>query len=452
MRTPTRNDWWRHDTVRLAEADAAAPEPAAGPGSGSAAFWALMAFTFVLLISPQSLIPALAPLHIALVAAAAAGFMYLLGVFSGRVPRSPFTREMRIAACLMAWAVVTLPLSLWPGGSVDFLLDIYVKALVIFWLLGSVVNTPARLRSAAWVLSLLAVPLAFSGVWSFFSGGFLAEELSRGANRIEGYDAPLTGNPNDLALMLNLILPLTIALFLDSRKAWHKYLLAGIAGLDAIAIIATYSRAGFLTLAVVCFVYLLYMLKNRRGTALLLAGLMLLSVPLLPASYLQRLDTITDIQSDETNSAQTRLADSFAAVSYVASHPVVGAGIGQDILALNSIRGQTWTKVHDAYLEYAVDLGVPGLALFLWLLLSSLRSAQAARRMTQQQPRLSGLNRVAEGLSVSLLGFTVAAFFYPDAYEFYFYYIAGLAVAARQIAIAEADRHPSEPASLAGAA
>lgn len=433
MRTDIQHDWWRHDTLRLDAIDNARPDASR---RGGTAFWALMVFTLMLLLSPQSFIPALEPMHLALVAAGAAGFMYLSGVATGRVPRVPLTREMRIAAALLSWVVITVPLSMWPGGSVDFLLGIYVKALVIFWLLGSVVNTPGRLFTVVWILSLCSVPLALSGAWSFFSGGFRTEELSHGIERIEGYQGALTDNPNDLALMLNLILPLTIALFLDSRKAWLKCLLGGIVCLDCVAIVATYSRAGFLTLAVVCFIYLLYLLKRRRGTALLFAGLLVAAVPLLPTSYLRRLDTITDIQADKTNSAQTRLADSLVAARYVVGHPIVGAGIGQDILALNQLRGRTWTKVHDAYLEYAVDLGLPGLLLFLWLMAATLRSAGVARRMAASMPELGRLERIAEGLNASLWGFAVAAFFYPDGYEFYFYYMAGLAIAARQIATA----------------
>lgn len=450
MNTITRAGWWRHDTVPLSRSAGRGAARAEAKG-GEASFWALMAFTFVLLASPQSFIHVLAPLHIALLAAGAAGLMYVLGAVTRHGPPLRLTRGMRIAAGLVAWAVLTLPFSYWPGGSVSFMLNIYLKALIIFWLLGNVVSTPGRLRTVAWVLSLLAVPLALSGVLSFFSGGFLVEELSRGANRIEGYEAPLTDNPNDLALMLNLILPLTLALFLDTRRAWLKCLLGAAACLDVAAIIATYSRAGFLTLAVVSLVYLLYLARSHRGMAFLFAGLVLSCVPLLPSSYLHRLDTITDIQADETNSAQTRLSDSIAAANYVASHPIVGAGIGQDILALNQMRGKTWTKVHDAYLEYAVDLGVPGLLLFLWLLVSTLRSADEARRLMRPFPELSGLQRIAEGLNVSLWGFVVAAFFYPDGYEFYFYYIAGLAIAARHIAVAEVERYGAAPDNAATA-
>ena len=49
---------------------------------------------------------------------------------------------------------------------------------------------------------------------------YRAGDFMRGApsSRIEGYDAPLTQNPNDLALMLNLLLPLAVALLLTRPR------------------------------------------------------------------------------------------------------------------------------------------------------------------------------------------------------------------------------------------
>jgi O-antigen ligase len=94
--------------------------------------------------------------------------------------------------------------------------------------------------------------------------------------------------------------------------------------------------------------------------------------------------------------------------------------------------GPTWRAVHNTYLEYGVDLGVPGLLLFLALLWTCWRSARAARGVAEGE-----VSHLAEGIEISLLGFAVAAFFHPSAYHFYFYYIAGLAVAARHVAARE---------------
>jgi len=175
----------------------------------------------------------------------------------------------------------------------------------------------------------------------------------------------------------------------------------------------------------------------------------LLCVPLLPSAYLDRLSTITNIQADETGSAQARLNDSLVAVEFVIDHPLMGAGIGMNILALNEARGATWTEVHNVYLEYASDLGLPGLILFLLLLRIVVKGVGVACRAPSTDADGFALHHLAEGLGVSLLGFIVAAFFYPDAYQFYFYYIAGLAVAARSIAVARMARVPAqtEPAA-----
>jgi O-antigen ligase len=89
--------------------------------------------------------------------------------------------------------------------------------------------------------------------------------------------------------------------------------------------------------------------------------------------------------------------------------------------------------VHNTYLEYAVDLGLPGLTLFVLLLRGCWKSARATRRSAAPE-----LGQLAEGIEISLVGFAVAAFFHPAAYEFYFFYIAGLAVAARTVAVREA--------------
>jgi O-antigen ligase len=105
-----------------------------------------------------------------------------------------------------------------------------------------------------------------------------------------------------------------------------------------------------------------------------------------------------------------------------------------DALALNEVRGPTWTIVHNVYLQYAIDLGIPGLVLFVMLLRGVVRSARYAQHAGGA--RQSGLFHLAEGIRISLIAFAVAALFHPVGYHFYFYYFAGLAIAARTIAMA----------------
>ena len=68
---------------------------------------------------------------------------------------------------------------------------------------------------------------------------------------------------------------------------------------------------------------------------------------------------------------------------------------------------------------------------------------------------MADIRLLATGIRISLLAFGVAAFFHPIAYQFYFFTIAGLAVALRGIcrgalAPAAADRRDRQYPSAFG--
>jgi O-antigen ligase len=198
------------------------------------------------------------------------------------------------------------------------------------------------------------------------------------------------------------------------------------------AVILTFSRAGFLTLAA-SFVMFFAVLVRRKapGAAVGLLLLALCVPPLLPDGYMARLSTITNIETDRTGSAQGRWRDTKIAAGVVAKNPIIGVGIGQDVLAMNEERADTWRRVHNAYLQYGVDLGIPGMLLFVWLHVLCFRTARAVENRAAGNPAYRDLALLAAGVQVSLVAFAVAAMFHPIAYQFYFFSIAGLAVALR---------------------
>lgn len=419
--------WWRPPTLK--QPSTLAVTTASG---SSVAFIALIAFTAILLLSPQAWVPALKVIRIAFLAAGLAMIAHVVERTIHRQAITPLSPEIGIALALVCWAVITTPLSVWPGGSVRVLVDHYLKAVAFFWLLGTIVNSSDRLRTLAWTLVLCSIPLAATGVRNYLSGGQLSTGVS-GFYRIEGYmgGSGLTGNPNDLALMLNLIIPIAGVLVFSSRGV-RRAVAAAAMLLSVAAVVLTFSRAGFLTLAA-SFVMFLAVLMRRKAPGAAI-GLLLLAVcvpPLLPAGYAARLSTITNIEADKTGSAQGRWADTKVAMGVVAKSPIIGVGIGQDVLAMNQERGAEWTQVHNAYLQYGVDLGVPGLLLFTWLHLLCFRTARAVEKRAGANAAHRDLALLAAGVQVSLVAFAVAAMFHPIAYQFYFFSIAGLAVALR---------------------
>jgi hypothetical protein len=86
-----------------------------------------------------------------------------------------------------------------------------------------------------------------------------------------------------------------------------------------------------------------------------------------------------------------------------------------------------------------VDLGIPGMVLFIWLHLLCYRTARAVEQRASGHPAHRDLALLAVGVQISLVAFAVAAMFHPIAYQFYFFSIAGLAVALRNAWRTETD-------------
>src|SRR5436190_10765091 len=126
MQLTSSVEWWRPKSGAACDVrNAGAAEQAASHIAHTAspvAYRGLLAFTMVLILAPQEFVPALAPLRPALLAAGVAIVAHLIDRARRPVAwRTP--REFAIAGALLVWTVVTLPLSLWPGGSVAYLSD-----------------------------------------------------------------------------------------------------------------------------------------------------------------------------------------------------------------------------------------------------------------------------------------------------------------------------------------
>ena len=440
--------WWRpqaiHATTRVAPGVGRKESPSST--ASVIAFRALVTFTVILLLSPQAWFPALGQLRIAFVAAVLAIGAHLLDrMVHGRGAAPPINAEIGIALLLVAWAVITVPVSYWVGGSVEVLTSTYLKAVAFFWLVGTLATSERRLRTIAWTLVCCAVPLAIVGIKNYLAGDVLSTGVP-GLTRIYGYmgGSGLAANPNDLALMLNLIIPIAAAMMIATRKLMLRGLAAAVMLLSVGGVIVTFSRAGFLTLSATGIMLLAVLIRRHSaGAAGFLVVVALVAPLFVPDSYFKRLSTITDMQADQTGSAQGRWQDVVMATGIVLHNPIVGAGIGNDMLALNKYRGKaTFRSVHNAYLQYAVDLGLPGMLLFAWLHITCFRIARRVEQRSKWDDGLRPLGPLAAGIQVSLAAFFVAAMFHPIAYQFYFFTIAGLAVAlhntARSMAAADA--------------
>jgi len=411
--------------------------PARGrPQRGSSIpFWGLLFFTFILLISPQVFIPILRSLRIAMLSAGLALVVYISDRLSHHQPLTSTPPAVRLIFVFTLLAAISIPFAKWPGGAYDAFFDELLKSVLIFVLVANVVNSVHRMKIMIWSMALCVTIMSWAAVRDFSTGNLALQGV-----RIAGWESPLAGNPNDLALIVNLVLALIIGLSSAPGKPLAKMCLLGVIALSVVGVISTFSRGGFVTLATIAILWLIKRTRERgAGIPLLLLAVVPLVIIALPAGYGDRLYSIFDMSADTTGSSAARWDGMVLAWNAILAHPVMGSGLNQHGLAfLEATGGWNWNGVHNVYLEIAADLGVPALLIYLganWYLLTSLRqSLRQINRSRGKRPREArALIALGGGIQIALVAFLVAAFFHPVAYHFYFFYIAGFAVAHQTI-------------------
>ena len=419
-------------------------------GSLPLAFAMLWLFTLLLYVRPNEVFPSLFgdfPL-VKIVAALA-----LPAYFGGRLARGEaltvWTTELRAVLLICGLGVLFLPLAASPGDSWKTLVDVYLKVVCIFFLLTNLLDTRARLHSILKLVVAWGAVLGLDAVYSFASGKFSNHE-----HRIEGLVKGIFGNPNDLAIALNLLLPLAVALAMGNR-GWKRVFYIACALAMGMGVVATFSRGGFLGLLAAGSV-LLWKLGRSRRTAAVLTVVLVCGAFLMfmPREYGGRISTILSSDADKTGSSQERRELLKRAADVALRHPIIGVGIGN--YHIYSIKEKL---AHNAYLEIAAELGVAGLLAYLVLILTPLRSMRRVERETDAalraapdadaRARLHDSHILSIALQAAFAAYIVCSLFGSVQYQWFLYYIAAYAVAVRRIHAAEqSDATETEPATI----
>ena len=405
----------------------------------------LLAFTTVLLLRPQDHAPSLTSLHIAEICAFLSIGPMLIYRFARRLPVFRFTPETMGLIVLGAAIIATAPFSVWPGGAIEIFTDSYVKIVIVFVLMMNTLTTTARLEQLTWLILFCTGVIAALSIANYASGVNLVE-----GGRLAGPVGGIFGNPNDLAMNMVTFLPPTMVVAMSRRQSPSKRAVASVIALLMLAtIVLTKSRGGLLGLgaALVALVMLDRWVRRGFGTTIIVA--ILVAMPFAPSSFWTRMTSILDEQQDKqefTGSRAARRQVMSYGISTFLEYPVTGVGAGQFKNYNPSDREAKFLETHNVLIQVAAETGIVGLLAFTFLIWRAIKAAWDTRRVTRDKNWMSWMRKLrradaahalaehAVGLEAGLVGWFVCAMFASVAYNWTFYYVLALLVAARELA------------------
>jgi O-antigen ligase len=427
------------------------------------AYVGMLAFTVLLFFRPQDQIGPLARLHLTELAAIGALAALAVGRLSRRLPPTRMTPELAGVTAMAAVMAFAVPFSIWPGGALHVLTGIYLKVVLIFLLMVNTLTSPRRIEQMTWIIVLASSYIATRAVYDYVRGVNLVE-----GNRVRGALGGIFANPNDLALNLVTFLAPTIFIALEDRRRFRRLVASAAVLLMFAAVIFTKSRSGFLGLLVMLAVCGVYLVRVRPLVLALGLVVSLAALPMLPDSFWTRMSSIVNEEEDVTGSREARRELMERAVIVFAERPLTGIGAGQFQNYAPDGEAPMWRVTHNALLQVAAELGILGVAVFLFLIGRGFYGLRAARRIltapanrpstARAGPRSSrsvarwrrglseagdeaedalGLTRderrqmhiACAAFTSALAGWFVCAMFASVAYNWTFYYVLGLSAA-----------------------
>jgi putative inorganic carbon (hco3(-)) transporter len=290
--------------------------------------------------------------------------------------------------------------------------NLYIRLILMAMLIPLMIQTLEDLR-------LLMLVIAFSMGFLGFRFGFYG--LIRGGARYDaGYGGFLADN-NCVALALVMVIPLCWYSYQFFAPRWAKwgYLVMGFGSFTGV--VWTHSRGGAIALAL-CLLAMVMRSKRKIGVFVVLCLMALPAVWLAKDTYLERLSSITDYETEA--SALSRLALAKGAIKIWIDHPITGVGFGSanfQRLISNYLQRPDAHVAHNTYLQIAADSGTPALIIYLAIMFGTMwRLGQSAARMKAlDRPDLVAY---PVSLQLAILAFAVGSTFLSRV-TFDFYYI-----------------------------
>jgi putative inorganic carbon (hco3(-)) transporter len=380
------------------------------PGPGRFGFLLVIVFLLFDYGRPQDTVPVIGLIRPSLI------LTVLLAIVWLRHRKSSSVASPQISLMLAMLALMTLHIPFavnhyWAFQSAeDFLLLLPFCVCVIMF-----VNSPQRVLSFMrwWVMLALLVAV---------------KAVLNPAGRV---GSSFLGDPNDVSLLLDMMLPFVLCMFVYQKSGTVKLIYLGIAVVCVAGIVSTASRGGFLGLLAVMVVS--WWVSPRK--ILVLVVLCIAVAVAYKVTDQKYIDRITTIQSTEEGTAKGRLDSWKAAWAMFEDHPL-GVGPANFGIRFPEYQGTAFGRhgmwgraAHSLWFTLLAELGVPGAILYVLMFRANWRSLKRLKELPPEasEQRLARLLCVA--YAASLAGFFAAGTFVSVLYYPHYWFVSAMIVA-----------------------
>ena len=400
----------------------------------SAAYAGLILFTVLLYARPNDLLPIGTFPIVKIMTIGTLAVFFVERLLQGG-PLSVMPRPFKYLLALAGLTILSIPFALDPSNSFTAFTDVFLKTLLIFLLTINVVTSFQRLRVIMEVTVLSGAFVAVISLSDFLPGKNLVEGF-RAAGAVGG----IFGNPNDLALALNVLLPLAIGLALGRPNPFTKLVYGGCATLLAVTSVVTYSRAGFITM-LVAGVFLLVKVARRSPVAWTVGVLTAAAIVVASPGRVFTLFEGSGGTLSAAESATARWELVKRSIVVAGANPVRWIfGVGIDNFGIVSHHDQA---NHNAFLQVFNEVGLPAMICYCLFLFSVFRimGVMSKRYRKARGHRQVWLTLIT--IQTSVVAYVVGSVFASVAFLWYVYYPAAFAVCLQQL-LAHAERRPAQ--------
>jgi probable O-glycosylation ligase (exosortase A-associated) len=312
-------------------------------------------------------------------------------------------------------------------------MKIFVMTLVTMML----INDRQKLK---YFIMVVAFSIGIIGI-----KGAIFTVVTGGEFIVFGPEGSFLGDNNDMALALNMTLPLLFFLSKDEKNHQLSMLLKFSFAMCFISTIFTYSRGGFLTLVAVSALLLLRSKYKIVATVIVFIGIIVAST-YIPQEWYNRIESIKTYE--ESRSAMGRINAWWTAYYLAIDRPFTGGGFETFTYPAFVMYAPDPDDVHDAHSIYFEILGEHGfvaLSIFLALIFITLFNTRKLKKIAADNANLRWIQIYSEMFQISLVAYMIGGIFQGRAYFDFFYHIVAMVVIMKVLLERELSQTPVIP-------